>query len=298
MRRRAPVRMLDPRTKTLAPRRPCRSQHRQYTVRPMRVLEKERERMPPIQKQRHRIPSQCLDHLLRRSRVSRLHRQMVGHQLTANFTVSIRHSIPMPEPPARSTHAAGQNYHHNKCEYPALHRLVLAEIMFSQAHHPRQASAPVCQRAIATPSRPPTTPSQPSITHQHLTPPPNTYPHKPFAPSREPPHRPHPSRRRPHPRPGKLLTPEASGPKQSAIFPRHRCKKCWPGGPQRYPRNHWNATMNRALIPIQPSKRPLWRLAAGAFQDPSRGNRHATTPLSPETPAPPIPEPANDAPRE
>lgn len=38
---------------------------------------------------------------------------MLGKQLTANFTISIRHSIPMPEPPARSTHAAGASLAHD-----------------------------------------------------------------------------------------------------------------------------------------------------------------------------------------
>ena len=56
--------------------------------------------------------------------------------------------------------------------------------------------------------------------------------------------------------------------------------------------------MNATLIPIQPSKRPLRRLAAGAFHRPSREIQPATTPLSPQTPSLPVPDPANDATRE
>ena len=69
----------------------------------------------------------------------------------------------------------------------------------------------------------------------------------------------------------------------------------WQGGVERYARRHWNFTMNATLIPIQPSKRPLRRLAAGAFHRPSREIHPATTPLSPQTPALPGPRPANDA---
>ena len=61
--------------------------------------------------------------------------------------------------------------------------------------------------------------------------------------------------------------------------------------------SYWNFTMNRTVIPVQPSKRPLRRLATGVFHSPSRGNQPVTTPLSPQTPSLPVPEPANDATR-
>lgn len=53
--------------------------------------------------------------------------------------------------------------------------------------------------------------------------------------------------------------------------------------------------MNATLIPIQPSKRPLRRLAAGAFHPSFLKFNPSTTPLSPETASLPVPDPANDA---
>ena len=68
--------------------------------------------------------------------------------------------------------------------------------------------------------------------------------------------------------------PDARGPRLEANLRysiKSRCQKMsWQGGMERYARRHWNFTMNATLIPIETSKRPLRRLAAGAFHRPSR----------------------------